>query len=107
MHPTAFKRGLTIAGVAIGSALLIAALAVAMRGLAPTASKASDQPGQAVRTLHRPAHRVMRRLASWHAPSVPKAHRRKATLFDCQFLINCSGLRRRQEASVIGIPEVE
>jgi hypothetical protein len=78
MHPTAFKRGLTIAGVAIGSALLIAAVAVAMRGLAPTASKASDQPGQAVRTLHRPAHRVMRRLASWHAPSVPKAHRRKA-----------------------------
>jgi hypothetical protein len=80
MHPTAVKRGLTIAAVAIGSALLIAALAVAMRGLAPTASKASDQPGQAVRTLHRPAHRVMRRLASWHAPRVPKAHRRKVVV---------------------------
>jgi hypothetical protein len=78
MHSSAVKRGLTIAGVAVGSALLIAALAMAMRGLAPTASKASDRPGHGVRTLHRPAHRVMKRLANWHAPRVPKAHRHKA-----------------------------
>ena len=79
MHRHAVKRGFTIAGIAVGSALLIAALAVAMRGLAPTASKASAQPGHAVRTLDRPAQRVMKRLAGWHAPRVPKVHRHKAS----------------------------
>ena len=78
MHPSAFKRGFTIAGVAIGSALLIAAVAVAMRGLAPTASKASAAPGHAVRAPHRPANRVIGRLASWHAPRVPNARRHRA-----------------------------
>jgi hypothetical protein len=78
MHSSTVKRGLTIAAVAVGSALLITALAVAMRGLAPTASKASDRPGHGVQTLHRPAHRVMKRLANWHAPRVPKAHKHKA-----------------------------
>jgi hypothetical protein len=79
MYRSAFKRGLTIAGVAIGAALLIAAVAVAMRGLAPTASNASAAPGHAVRAPHRPANRVIRRLASWHAPRVPKARRHRAS----------------------------
>lgn len=73
MHSSVIARGLTIAGVAIGSALLISALALAMRGLAPTASTAST--GHTLRTLNRPAHNLVKRLAAWHAPRVPKVHR--------------------------------
>lgn len=76
MNTSVIKRGVTIAGVAIGSAFLIGALAMAMRGLAPTASNASTTPAAgALRTLDRPAHRLVKHLASWHAPRVPKTHR--------------------------------
>jgi hypothetical protein len=71
------KRGFTIAGVAIGSALLIVALAMAMRGLAPTASNAAAKPATAgiLRTFNRPAHDLVKRLAVWHAPRIPRVHR--------------------------------
>lgn len=77
MHTSVIERGLTIAGVAIGSALLIGALALAMRGLAPVASSAAAKPATAasLRMLNRPAHRLVKQLASWHAPRIPKAHR--------------------------------
>ena len=77
MHTSVIERGLTIAGVAIGSALLIGALALAMRGLAPVASSAAAKPATAasLRMLNRPAHRLVKQLASWHAPRVPKVHR--------------------------------
>ena len=79
MHTRVITRGLTIAGVAIGSALLIGALAVAMRGLAPVASSAAAKPATAssLRMLNRPAHRLVKQLASWHAPRVPKVHRHR------------------------------
>ena len=77
MHTRVIERGLTIAGVAIGSALLIGALALAMRGLAPVASNAAAKPAtvHTLRALNRPAHNLVKRLAAWHAPRVPKVHR--------------------------------
>ena len=77
MHTSVIARGLTIAGVAIGSALLIGALALAMRGLAPVASNAATKPAtlHTLRVLNRPAHNLVNRLAAWHAPRVPKVHR--------------------------------
>ena len=77
MHTSVIARGLTVAGVAIGSALLIGALALAMRGFAPVASSAAAKPATAasLRMLNRPAHRLVKQLASWHAPRVPKVHR--------------------------------
>ncbi len=80
MHTRMITRGLTIAGVAIGSALLIGALAVAMRGLALVASSAAAKPATAgsLRMLNRPAHRLVKELGSWHAPRVPKVHRHRA-----------------------------
>ena len=77
MHTSVIERGLTIAGVAIGSALLIGALALAMRGLAPVPSNAAAKPAtlHTLRSLNRPAHRLVKRLAAWHAPRVPKVHR--------------------------------
>ena len=77
MHTSVIARGLTIAGVAIGSALLIGALALAMRGLAPAASNAAAKPATVptLRALNRPAHNLVKRLATWHAPRVPKVHR--------------------------------
>ena len=74
MHTSVIERGLTIAGVAIGSALLIGALALAMRGLAPVASNAAAKPAtlHTLRALNRPAHNLVKRLAAWHAPRVPK-----------------------------------
>ena len=81
MHTSVIARGLTIAGVAFGSALLIGALAVAMRGVAPVASSAAAKPATAssLRMLNRPAHRLVKQLASWHAPRVPKVHRHRAS----------------------------
>ena len=80
MHNRVITRGLTIAGVAIGSALLIGALAVAMRGLAPVASSAAAKPATArsLRLLNRPAHKLIKQLAAWHAPRIPKVHRHRA-----------------------------
>jgi len=80
VHTRVITRGLTIAGVAIGSALLVGGLAVAMRGLVPVASSAAAKPATASspRTLNRPAHRLVKQLASWHAPRVPKVHRHRA-----------------------------
>jgi hypothetical protein len=77
VHTSVIARGLTIAGVAIGSALLVGALALAMRGLAPVASNAAAKPAtvHALRVLNRPAHNLVKRLAAWHAPRVPKVHR--------------------------------
>jgi hypothetical protein len=78
VHTSVIARGLTIAGVAIGSALLIGALALAMRGLAPVASNAAAKPAMTLHTLralNRPAHNLVKRLAAWHAPRVPKVHR--------------------------------
>ena len=77
MHTSVIERGLVIAGVAIGSALLIGALALAMRGLAPVASNAAAKPAtvHTLRALNRPAHNLVKRLAAWHAPRVPKVHR--------------------------------
>jgi len=77
VHTSVIARGLTIAGVAIGSALLIGALALAMRGLAPVASNAATKPAtlHTLRVLNRPAHNLVNRLAAWHAPRVPKVHR--------------------------------
>src|SRR5438309_521349 len=80
VHTRVITRGLTIAGVAIGSALLIGGLAVAMRGLTPAASSAAAKPVTAgsLRVLDRPAHRLVKQLASWHAPRVPKVHSHRA-----------------------------
>ena len=80
MHNRVITRGLTIAGVAIGSALLIGALAVAMRGLAPVASSAAAKPATArsLRIHNRPAHKLIKQLAAWHAPRIPKVHRHRA-----------------------------
>jgi hypothetical protein len=77
VHTSVIERGLVIAGVAIGSALLIGALALAMRGLAPVASNAAAKPAtvHTLRALNRPAHNLVKRLAAWHAPRVPKVHR--------------------------------
>ena len=77
MHISVIARGLTIAGVAIGSALLIGALALAMRGLTPMPSNAAAEPAtvRTLRSLNRPAHSLVKRLAAWHAPRVPKVHR--------------------------------
>jgi len=79
VHTRVITRGLTIAGVAIGSALLIGGLAVAMRGLVPVASSAAAKPATAssLRMLDRPAQRLVKQLASWHAPRVPKVHRHR------------------------------
>ena len=80
MHNRVITRGLTIAGVAIGSALLIGGLAVAMRGLVPVTSSAAAKPATAssLRMLNRPAHRLVKQLAAWHAPRIPKVHRHRA-----------------------------
>jgi hypothetical protein len=80
VHNRVITRGLTIAGVAIGSALLIGALAVAMRGLAPVATSAAAKPATAssLRMLNRPAHKLIKQLAAWHAPRIPKVHRHRA-----------------------------
>jgi hypothetical protein len=76
VHTSVIARGLTIAGVAIGSALLIGALALAMRGLAPVASNAAAKPAtvHTLRALNRPARNLVKRLVAWHAPRVPKVH---------------------------------
>ena len=76
MHTSVIARGLTIAGVAIGSALLIGALALAMRGLAPVASNAAAKPAtvHTLRALNRPARNLVKRLVAWHAPRVPKVN---------------------------------
>jgi hypothetical protein len=71
-------RSLTVAGVAIGSALLIGALALAMRGIAPVSSAAAVTPSTqkmlaAVQQLAA-QHREVGKLASWHPPRVPKFH---------------------------------
>jgi hypothetical protein len=80
VHTRVITRGLTIAGVAIGSALLIGGLAVAMRGLVPVASSAAAKPAtpSSLGMLNRPAHRLVKQLASWHAPRVPKVHSHRA-----------------------------
>src|SRR6476646_4511486 len=80
VHNRVITRGLTIAGVAIGSALLIGALAVAMRGLVPVTSSAAAKPATAssLRMLNRPAHKLIKQLAAWHAPHIPKVHRHRA-----------------------------
>jgi hypothetical protein len=80
VHTSVIKRGFTIAGVAIGSAFLIGALTMAMRGLAPTASNAAAKPAAAgtLRTFNRPAHNLVKRLAVWHAPRIPRVHRHAA-----------------------------
>jgi hypothetical protein len=77
VHTSVIARGFTIAGVAIGSALLIGALAVAMRGLAPTPSTAAADTTAKVtlRTFDRPAHNLIGRLAAWRPPHTPKVHR--------------------------------
>lgn len=77
MQSSLITRGLTIAGVAVGSALLVGSLALAMRGLAPVASDAAAKPAtvRSLRMLNRPAHRLVKQLASWHAPRIPKVHR--------------------------------
>jgi hypothetical protein len=81
VHTSVIARGFTIAGVAIGSALLIGALAVAMRGLAPTPSTAAAENAAKVtlRTSDRAAHNLIGRLAAWQPPHVPKVHRHAAT----------------------------
>ncbi len=77
MHTGVIARGLTIAGVAIGSAFLIGALALAMRGLAPVASNAAVKPVtiHTLWALNRRPHNLVKRLAAWHAPRVPRVHR--------------------------------
>ena len=70
-------RALTVAGVAVGSALLVGALAFAMRGISPVSSAAAVTPSTqkmlvAVQGLERSPHHLVRKLAAWHAPRVPK-----------------------------------
>jgi hypothetical protein len=81
VHTSVIVRGFTIAGVAIGSALLIGALAVAMRGLAPTPSNAVAGTTAKVTlgTFDRPAHNLIGRLAAWQPPHIPKVHRQAST----------------------------
>jgi hypothetical protein len=81
VHTSVIARGFTIAGVAIGSALLIGALAVAMRGLAPTPSNAASDNAAKVtlRTFDHPAHDLIGRLAAWQPPHIPKVHRQATT----------------------------
>ena len=84
MHNRVITRGLTIAGVAIGSALLIGALAVAMRGLLPVTSSAAHPQGAqaprgcaARRDRDRPAHRDTRPADSGNHHSGPAYERHK------------------------------
>ena len=82
---TVIQRTVTIAGVAMGAAVLVGTLAFAMRGLTPAATNAAatssaERVLRDIRALDRtpPGHTT--HLASWHVPRVPRAHPRMASL---------------------------
>jgi hypothetical protein len=79
LNSSLVTRALTVAGVAVGSALLIGALAVAMRGISPVSSDAAVTPSTqqmlaAVQGLERSPHHLVRRLASWQPPRIKPFH---------------------------------
>lgn len=82
---TVIQRTVTIAGVAIGAAVLVGTLALAMRGLTPAATNAAatSSPDRVLRTLaalDRRPPRHTTQLVSWHAPRVPRVHPRVVSL---------------------------
>ena len=81
---TVIQRTVTIAGVAIGAAVLVGSLAFAMRGLTPAATNAAatssaERVLRDIDALDRPPPTQTTHLASWHAPRVPRVHPRVAS----------------------------
>ena len=81
---TVIQRTVTIAGVAIGSAILVGSLAFAMRGLTPAATNAAatssaERVLRDIDALDRTAPTQSIHLASWQAPRVPGVHRGAAS----------------------------
>lgn len=82
---TVIQRTVTIAGVAIGAAILVGSLAFAMRGLTPAATNAAATNSaqrvlRDINALDRTPPSQTTHLASWHAPRVPRVHPRVASL---------------------------
>ena len=76
MHNTStFMRALTALGVAVGSAVLIAVVAFAIRGAAP--ALAAPPAGATTLTLHTlqtsnsSSRAIVKQLDAWHAPRIP------------------------------------
>ncbi len=74
-NPQTFMRALTALGVAVGSAVLIAAVAFAIRGAAP--ALAAPPAGATTFTLHTlhasntSSRAMVKQLAAWHEPRIP------------------------------------
>lgn len=79
MKASLLIRALTVAGVAVGSALLIGALALAMRGTSPVSSDAAVTPSTqkmlaAVQRLDGSPQRLVGKLTAWHPTHIPAFH---------------------------------
>ena len=82
---TVIRRTVTIAGVAIGAAVLVGSLAFAMRGLTPAATNAAatssaERVLRDIDALERTPPTQTTSLAAWHAPRVPRVHPPAASL---------------------------
>ena len=79
MKASLLIRAVTVVGVAVGSALLIGALALAMRGISPVSSDAAVTPSTqkmlaAVQRLDGSPQRPVGKLAAWHPAHIPAFH---------------------------------